>query len=322
MRKGIRVVLATTAISMLGALPAFAAGDEIASIPESYDLSKVEADGTQNADGVDQFGPVYSMDNPFYGLNTSDGVTISMEISDVGYVNNFATIFGFRDAAERQRMFMLLDGFFGVNLGGDQVFDANHADEYLPYKSFMKDNGDGELRICIEKDAFQVYYGGVLQYDQSMIKEAGLDGWKTLDDEGNYNFTDLLDWLGGKASTFELGTGSFWRAVDFDEANCSVRNVRFYLGEVPPEGVELHTTAGSTTSDTQVAEDADSSDSSVEKDTVAETAKSGADTEAKKSENTANIIVIIIALIVVIAAVVIVLFVVNSNKSKVRSIDD
>jgi hypothetical protein len=296
MKKRITALLFAALISAMSVMPAFAA-EEIYSGTDSYDLSKVEADGNKDNSGLATFGPIASIDNPFYGEDTSDGITIKFNVSDVDTVAKLGTILAFVDDTEAQRMWITPALYFGYN-DGTKYVDANITSGYGMVADYI-DGRDCEITFILTTDGFEMYVDDIKCYDQSVLEgdDTGVSGLVGGAQQtfSSYNF--ILNMLAKKATQLQVGSGSFWHAVGYDEAQMTVSDIRCYLGVLKP---------GSSTDSTAIT-DADGSTVAVQQvTTVAASESTGLNP---------MVIAIFVVVIVIIIAVAVVAVVLKNNKN-------
>jgi hypothetical protein len=260
----------------------------------------VEADGGKDGNGNATFGPAAKIDNPFYGQDTSDGVTIKFNVSDVGFLSTLGTIIGFSDDGGSQMMWLSPALYFGYN-DGNKYFDANIVPEKFGMVTDYIDGRDCEVTLIITTDGFEVYVDDIKCYDQSIIDndQTGASGIANGAKQifTSYNF--VLNWLKGKATKLTLGSGSWWHAIGYDEADMTLSNLRCYLGVLKPGS-----DAGS---DTTAITDADGSTVAVQQvTTVAASESTGLNP---------MVIAIFVVVIVIIIAVAVVAVVLKNNKN-------
>ncbi len=294
MRKKLLAFLGTTVLTLACSVTAFAGGgDKIKSISGPIDTSEVVENGQTDSNGNAQFDPAYSEENPYLGLDTSNGITVEFDIENIEQVKILSGILSFYNDGYSQLLYFTSGSYLGANTG-DGYFDANMSN-YALVKDWLGNNG-GHVQIVILPKQFAVYLDGVKCYDQTVLDD------KSTGSQENYDgdYSSVLKWLSTTCTKVGIGGGTWWRAIGFDELNATVSNVDFYLGD----NVGISASGSNSSSDDSAA-----------------TGTSKKSDEKKKSAFSPVVIIGFVVAIVII--VVIVIFgTVLKNKSKVAPLDD
>ncbi len=298
MKKRITALLFAALISAMSVMPAFAA-EEIYSGTESYDLTKVEADGGKDDKGNATFGPAGEIDNPFKGQDTSDGITIKFNLSASDTISKLGALIAFSDDNDSQKLWLTQGLYFGYN-DGTKYVDANITSGFGLVADYIEGR-ECEITLCISDSGFEVYVDDIKCYDQTVLEgdDTGKSGLASgaLQTFNSYSF--ILNMLSKKATKMKIGSGSFWHAIGYDEIDATVSNVRCYLGILTPGS-----NAGS---DTTAVTDADGSTVAVQQvTTVAASESTGLNP---------MVIAIFVVVIVIIIAVAVVAVVLKNNKN-------
>ncbi len=181
------------------------------------------------------------INNPFFGMDTSNGVSVKFDVETTGDVHQLGTILSFMgNEGNNGRMYFTPGTYLGYNgMGG--FFDANldlslneaGDKKYWLAKNYLNTEGVSTVEIKIVSTGFEVYVDGKLAYDKTVLLSP--DQSTGAGDVKNY--LNVLDWLSNTANKVYFGYGSFWNGVGYDEANCKISNVEFYL---LPEEVSTH----------------------------------------------------------------------------------
>jgi arabinan endo-1,5-alpha-L-arabinosidase len=161
-----------------------------------------------------------SVANPYYdnttrGIDISGGVSIEFDITKTGDVHTLGTILGFMGSG---RLYFTPGSYLGYNATGG-YFDANIKD-YGLVEDYIGDEAHVELKFTSE--GFEVYVNGELAYDQSIVSTE--NGAASLT-----KYSKVLEWLNKSADTLYFGYGSWWAAAGYDEAECTISNVKCYV---------------------------------------------------------------------------------------------
>lgn len=230
MKKKIVAIAFAAVLSIANIMSVFAA-EEIFSKSGPLDASEVEPSGTQNEQEVDQFIAKNRFPNPFAGKDTSNGVTIQMEISDVQKVTMLGGVFGFTDDNYTRLFFLTGGSYLGFN-NGIKYIDANMRN-YTLVKDYI--GAGGLLTVCVDKTGFWVYIDDVLCYDNSILAtDDGASGAPGSTTETLTDFTEVLTFLKNDATTLSIGGGTFWRGLTYDEVLATVSDIKCSLGVVKP----------------------------------------------------------------------------------------
>lgn len=171
------------------------------------------------------FTPVYQVDNPFLGKDTSKGVVIEFYAKPTWEVHELGTIFSITGIGDYDgRLYFTPGSYLGFNSGlFGGYFDANLFN-YTIVTDYIRDGA--KIRIEIAKDGFKVFANNTLCYDQTILADAtkGAGDYKADSD-----FSPVLQWLAG-AQTMYFGYGSWWNGVD-TKANIDLSQISFRLAD-------------------------------------------------------------------------------------------
>lgn len=185
-----------------------------------------------------------SISNPYMGMDTSNGISVKFDVKTTGDVHHLGTILSFLGPAINDgydgRLFFTPGSYLGYN-GTGGIIDANldlslNAENNPKYgiaTNYLNTAGTSTVEIKISSYNFEVYVDGKLAFDKSVLLSSDHStGTGTVK-----NYLDVLDWLSETAEKVYFGYGSFWSAAGYDEANCEISNVKFYI---QPEEVSDH----------------------------------------------------------------------------------
>ena len=166
-----------------------------------------------------------SIPNPFYqystyGLDISNGATIAFDVQKTGDLHMLGTIFGFlADGGDGGRLYFTPGSYLGYNANGS-YFDANIKNFGL-VQDYIGDSA--HVSIQFTDSGFTVQVNGQTAYTEAILNTENGSG--SVED-----YSDVLNWLQNEADTIYFGYGSWWNAVGYDEANCTISNVTFTAG--------------------------------------------------------------------------------------------
>lgn len=162
--------------------------------------------------------------NPFCnktnaGVNIANGITIEFDVKKTGDVNMLGTIISM--LGDNGRLFFTPGSYLGYNAAGS-YFDANVKD----FKMVNDYIGDAAtVRININKSGFNVSVDGEEVYNEEILNTENGKGTIT-------SYENILSWISGSADKLYFGYGSWWNAAGYDEANCTISNVKCYVEPV------------------------------------------------------------------------------------------
>ncbi len=164
-----------------------------------------------------------SIANPLYkgntgGLDLSGGVTVEFDVKKTGDLHMLGTILSFMgNEGNAGRLYFTPGSYLGYN-GSAGYFDAN-MQNYGLVNDYIGD--EAHVAINFNNDGYQVVVNGEVAYTQDI----------TQTDAGSATVTDysrIVAWLNEQADKVYFGYGSWWNAAGFDEANCTISNLKFY----------------------------------------------------------------------------------------------
>lgn len=189
-----------------------------------------------------------AIDNPLYkgntgGLDLSGGVTVEFDVKKTGDLHMLGTILSFMgNEGSLGRMYFTPGSYLGYN-GAAGYFDANMRD-YALVNDYIGD--EAHVAINLNSDGYKVQINGETVYTEDIVNTDAGSG--TVTDYGR-----IVEWLNEQADKVYLGYGSWWNAAGYDEANCTVSNLKFYAEpitekeyeeiEYTPEDVILNTSS-------------------------------------------------------------------------------
>ncbi len=199
--------------------------------PNKNNYVDVEAiDLSLHGETSGDFTPVYIFDNPFHGVDTSQGVVFEFYAKPTWEVHELGTIFAIQGTEDYDgRIYFTPGSYFGFNSEGfGGYFDANLYN-YKIVDDYIKDGA--KIRIELSAAGFSVYANDEFCYDQSILaNEMKASGDYTAESD----FAPVLTWLSG-AQTLYFGYGSWWNTTNGCEANINLSDVSFRLAD----GTEL-----------------------------------------------------------------------------------
>lgn len=164
-----------------------------------------------------------AINNPLYkgntgGLDLSGGVTVEFDVKKTGDLHMLGTILSFMgNEGSAGRMYFTPGSYLGYN-GTAGYFDANMRD-YALVSDYIGD--EAHVALNFNSEGYRVTINGETVYTQDI----------TSTDAGSGTVTDygrIVEWLNEQADKVYLGYGSWWNAAGYDEANCTVSNLKFY----------------------------------------------------------------------------------------------
>ncbi len=167
----------------------------------------------------------YTFENPFKGMDLSNGASLTFKVTAVGMANNLGALITID--GEAGRLYISPTSYIGYNaIGG--IFDANMKD-YAAVKNYIGE-GTKLVTITFDNNGFVLYVNGEKAYDQSIITYMeNMDG-KVGVDNGRGTLTDyskILEFL-QTADNLKLGYGSWWQYDGGDNANVIINNIAAY----------------------------------------------------------------------------------------------
>lgn len=205
-----------------GAGEAQMTAEDIIHSPNLVDVDKIDL--SLHAEEEGEFSAVYAYENPFQGMDTSDGVILEFYANPTWEVHELGAIFAFTGSGDYDgRLYFSPGSYLGFNsavFGG--YYDANLYN-YTLVTDYIKDGA--MIRIELLPDGFAVYADDVLCYDQTILDDpkAGSGDFTSASD-----FSSVLTWLAG-ADILYFGYGSWWNTVGTNEANIDLSQVNFRL---------------------------------------------------------------------------------------------
>ncbi len=199
--------------------------------PDRNNYVDVEAiDLSLHGETSGDFTPVYIFDNPFHGVDTSQGVVFEFYARPTWEVHELGTIFAIQGTEDYDgRIYFTPGSYFGFNSAGfGGYFDANLYN-YKIVDDYIKEGA--KIRIELSSTGFCVYSNDELCYDQSILADASKGAG---DYTAESDFAPVLTWLSG-AQTLYFGYGSWWNTTNGCEANINLSDVSFRLAD----GTEL-----------------------------------------------------------------------------------
>ena len=168
-----------------------------------------------------------SVANPFYngvtgGLDVTGGLTVEFDVKSTGDLHMLGTILSFMgNGGNAGRLYFTPGSYLGFN-GSAGYFDANVLN-YGLVNDYIGESA--HVAINFNDEGFKVSVDDKVVYTEEIIgTEAG---------SGNVtDYSKVVSWLNETADTIYFGYGSWWNAAGYDEANCTVSNVKFYAEPV------------------------------------------------------------------------------------------
>ncbi len=167
----------------------------------------------------------YDFENPFKGMDLSNGATLTFKTTAVGKANNLGALITID--GEAGRMYLSPASYFGYNATGG-IIDANMKD-YAAVKNYIGE-GTKLVTITFDNNGFTLYVNSEKAFDQSIVTYMeNMDGKVGVDD-GRGTLTDyskILEFL-QNADNLKLGYGSWWQYDGGDNANVIINNITAY----------------------------------------------------------------------------------------------
>lgn len=162
--------------------------------------------------------------NPFCnktnaGVNITNGISIEFDVKRTGDVNMLGTILSM--LGDNGRLFFTPGSYLGYNAEGS-FFDANVKD-FKMVNDYIGDSAT--VRINIHKSGFNVSVDGEEVYNENILNTENGKGTIT-------SYENILSWISSSADKLYFGYGSWWNAAGYDEANCTISNVKCYVEPV------------------------------------------------------------------------------------------
>lgn len=193
------------------------AGDSARKVASYFDTEPLELSNDN----------IKSFENPLYGMNIKNGVTIKFTAKRTAPAGPLAAIFAFNidstgDAAGG-RLYMTDCTYLGYN--SDGLFDANLKD-YALVKDYIGD-GTTDIEIKLMPDGYSVYAGGTLAYSNETVSNGTTPGTNNLTD-----YSKVLNFLSKTATNINFGTGTWdsWR--DQGSFNGTISNFEIWAEPV------------------------------------------------------------------------------------------
>lgn len=173
-------------------------------------------------------GETASVANPFYGEDTSNGVTIKFKANRTGdymYLGNILAFNTVNNAASLDssngRMYFTGGSYLGYNAAGG-YFDANvkNTDPWGSGTDYIGQNKDTQIEIRLTSSGFSVWADGKEVYNKDSVKDGTTLGALSVTD-----YSQVLSWLSGTATYLNFGFGSWWT----DKFNGTISDVEFYV---------------------------------------------------------------------------------------------
>jgi len=148
--------------------------------------------------------PLVSFTNPFKGGDFTE-VEISFDVKNYGSLKVLGSLLAFYDAT-LGRMYFSNGSYLGYNANG--FFDANLGANFTQGTDFLGLNAWKSVKLQFSNTGFSVYVDNVLKYNQAS---------STLVSGNLVDYTIPINFF-KNASTFAIGTGSWW-SDNFDANN-------------------------------------------------------------------------------------------------------
>ncbi len=194
------------------------AGDSARKVASYFDTAPLELSNDN----------IKSFENPLYGLNIKNGVTIKFNATRKIAVGPLATIFSFNlDSTgdpDGGRFYMTNSTYLGYNAEGG-FFDANMKD-YTFVTDYIGD-GTAEIEIRIMPDGYSVYSNGKFAYSNETVANGTTEGTGTVSD-----YRKVLDWLSKTAAYLNFGTGTWAAWRDQGAFNGTISNFEIWAEPV------------------------------------------------------------------------------------------
>lgn len=162
--------------------------------------------------------------NPFNdktnaGVNIANGITVEFDVKRTGVINTLGTIISM--LGDNGRLFFTPGSYLGYNAAGS-YFDANIKD-FKMVNDYIGE--EATVGIHINKSGFSVSVNGEEVYNEEILNTE--NGGGTI-----ASYEDVLSWISTSADKLYFGYGSWWNAEGYDEANCTISNVKCYVEPV------------------------------------------------------------------------------------------
>lgn len=173
-------------------------------------------------------GDTASVANPFYGEDTSNGVTIKFKASRTGdymYLGNILAFNTVGNAASLSdsngRMYFTGGSYLGYNAAGG-YFDANvkNTEPWASGTDYIGQNKETQMEINLTSSGFSVRADGKEVYNKDSVKDGTTLGALALTD-----YSQVLSWLSGTATYLNFGFGSWWT----DKFNGTISDVECFV---------------------------------------------------------------------------------------------
>ena len=165
---------------------------------------------TANQDGRFSYA---EMDNPLYGRDLSEGMTIAFWVHP-NDDNLWNSIWTFYDASLKTRLFMTPNAYVGFNNGTDYV-DINYAERATNY---LTSNDWNHVVVTLSPTAgLTIYVNGALKASSNYTYRGSIGG-EEITKKAGVDFQLFTDFV-KNCPKFYLGYGSFWSSADmlFDD---------------------------------------------------------------------------------------------------------
>ncbi len=177
-------------------------------------------------------GSVASVANPFYGVDTSNGVTMKFKAKRTGaymYLGNILAFNTVNNAASLDssngRLYFTGGSYLGYNAAGG-FFDANvkNSDPWSSGTDYIGDNKETQIEIQLTSGGFCVLADGKEVYNNQTLKEGATLGSSEVSD-----YSQVLNWLSGTATYLNFGFGNWWS----DKFGGTIRDVECWVEQKP-----------------------------------------------------------------------------------------
>ncbi len=193
------------------------AGDSARKVASYFDIEPLELSNDN----------IKSFENPLYGMNIKNGVTIKFTAKRTAVAGPLAAIFAFNidstGDADGGRLYMTDCTYLGYN--SDGFYDANLKD-YALVKDYIGD-GTTDIEIKLMPNGYSVYAGGTLAYSNETVANGTTPGINNLTD-----YSKVLNFLSKTATHINFGTGTWGTWRDQGSFNGTISNFEIWAEPV------------------------------------------------------------------------------------------
>lgn len=163
-------------------------------------------------------GTTASVENPFYGQDTSNGVIIRFKAKRTGtyiYLSNILAFNTVNNVANLDntdgRLYFTGGSYLGYNAAGG-FFDANvkNTEPWSSGTDYIGENKETQIEIRLSASGYSVYADGEEVYNKDTVKNGTTLGGSDITD-----YSKVLTWLSGTAKYLNFGFGNWWKGSDY-----------------------------------------------------------------------------------------------------------